>query len=266
MTYLTSEATPHIGIVAGTAEGAALCYRTLCHEAERFMGRHAHPEITIHTFSLRSYFDLIDGDDWPGVADLLSRSANKLAHAGADFIICPNNTLHRAYDLVQSPVPWLHIAATVAAEAARRGFHRVGLLGTRAVMEDSMYSRHLNKEGIELIIPLADERDNIQRIIRHELIAGRFTSHTRNVLRAVINRFRTSGCDAVILGCTELPLIVSSEGSPLPLLDSTRLLARAALEQVECRQTPDDHIETSEHRNMVGMATGRFHLVSSDHS
>jgi len=260
------ETTTHIGIVAGTAEGAALCYRTLCHEAEKFMGRHAHPEITIHTFSLRSYFEFIDRGDWTGVADLLSQSANKLARAGANLIICPNNTLHRAYELVRSPVPWLHIAATVATEAARRGFHRVGLLGTRAVMEDSMYSRHLHQRGIELIIPPADERDSIQHIIRHELIAGRFTSRSRDVLHAVISRFRTSGCDAVILGCTELPLIISPESAPLPLLDSTRLLARAALEQMGAGQAFDDDNPTPRHRSPAGVTSGRLHLVSSDHS
>jgi len=266
MTYIPPETTPHIGIVAGTAEGAALCYRTLCHESETFMGRYAHPEITIHTFSLRSYFDLMDRNDWAGVADLMSRSANKLASAGADFIICPNNTLHRAYDLVRSPVPWLHIAATVAAEAARLGFQRVGLLGTRAVMEDSMYSLHFRKRSIELIIPLAHERENIQRIIRHELVAGRFTSHSRIFLHAVITRFRTSGCDAVILGCTELPLIIVSEGIPLPLLDSTRLLARAALEQVERSRFSGEGIATPRHRDTVGITTDRLQLVSSDHS
>jgi len=266
MTHVSPETPPHIGIVAGTAEGAALCYRTLCHEAETFMGRYAHPEITIHTFSLRSYFDFIDRDDWNGVAGLLSRSANKLAQAGAGLIICPNNTLHRAYDLVRPPVPWLHIAATVAAEAVRRGFHRVGLLGTRAVMKDPMYSRYLREGGIEQIIPRADERDSIQRIIRHELIPGRFTTRSRNFLHAVISRFRTSGCDAVILGCTELPLIVSSESSPLPLLDSTRLLARAALEQAVDSRTIGDDIETPRRRTVAGIITDRLQLVSSDNS
>jgi len=222
----------HIGIVAGTAEGAALCYRTLCHEAGDFMGRHAHPEITMHTFSLRSYFDLIDRDDWPGVAELLSRSVHKLAQAGADLVICPNNTLHRAYDLVRPPIPWLHIAATVAEEAVQRKFHRVGLLGTQIVMEGAVYLPHLMKRGIEPVIPETQARIRIQHIIRTELIGGHINPKSRSYLQEIIAGMAIAGAEAVILGCTELPLILSEEHSALPLLDSTRLLAGAALHHV----------------------------------
>lgn len=257
MTHVAFEPPAHIGIVAGTAEGAALCYRTLCHEAEEFMGRNAHPEITLHTFSLRSYLDFIERDDWTAVADLLSHSASKLARTGADLIICPNNTLHRAYDLVRSPIPWLHIASVVSKEAARRGFHRVGLLATRAIMEDSMYSHHLRRWGIEQVIPRADERDSIQHIIRDELIAGRVTTRSRHFLHAVISRFRTSGCDAVILGCTELPLIISQDHSPLPLLDSTRLLARAALEQRDESLVAVDDTGTQRFRPDINIPIGQ---------
>jgi aspartate racemase len=260
MTHAPVETTPHIGIVAGTAEGAALCYRTLCHEAEEFMGRYAHPEITLHTFSLQSYFDLIDHDDWTGVARLLSQSANKLAQAGADLIICPNNTLHRAYDLLQSPVPWLHIAAVVAEEAAHRGFHRLGLLGTRAVMEDSMYSRYLGEWGIEQVIPPTHDRLDIQHIIRRELIPGRLTSRSRDFLLAIVNRLRQSGCDAVILGCTELPLIISEEHSPLALLDSTQLLARAALKLAVGHSSPAAHVRVPE-RQPVGITNTHTQLA-----
>ena len=107
---------PHIGIVAGTADGAALCYRTLCHEADHRIGQHAHPEITMHALPLEAYLASIDAGDWSGVAALMSRSTSVLAHAGAELIICPNNTLHCAFDLVISPVPWLHIASAVEAE------------------------------------------------------------------------------------------------------------------------------------------------------
>src|SRR5262249_8941435 len=144
---------PHIGIVAGTADGAALCYRILCHEAEDLLLPHDHPEITMHTFPLRLYLDLIHRDDWEGVAAFLSQSAEKLAKAGADLIICPNNTLHQAFDHVLSPIPWLHIADPVIAEATRRGFRRVGLLGTRVVTERTIYSNRLRLRGVECGIP-----------------------------------------------------------------------------------------------------------------
>jgi len=221
----------HIGIVACTADGAALCYRTICREAERLMGAHAHPEMTLHTFSLHAYLDLIDRHDWDGIAALMSRSAAKLVEAGAKLIICPNNTLHRAFDLVESPVPWLHIAEAVAAEAVRRKFRRVGVIGTGIVMEGSVYSHALDKAGIGHMLPEAHEQTHIDRIIRTELIAWQFPEDSRAFLRDVIDRLRARGCDAVILACTELPLLISKDNSALPLLDSARLLAGAALHQ-----------------------------------
>lgn len=225
----TAHRLPHIGIVASTPEGAALCYRTVCREAEDFLGRHTHPEITLHSFSLRSYLDRIDQDDWNGVASLLSQSAAKLAQGGADLIICPNNTLPQAFDLIVSPAPWLHIAQVVATEAAHRRFRRVGILGTQVVMEGSVYPFKLQKFGIDPVLPDLHDRIRIQHIILTELIAGQFTIESRMYLQEVIARMRTGGAEAIILGCTELPLLISEKQSALPLLDSTRLLAQAAL-------------------------------------
>jgi aspartate racemase len=219
----------HIGIVAGSAEGAAFCYRTICRKAQAFLGPHAHPEITMHTFSLRSYLDAIDRDDWASVAALMSQSAVKLAQAGADLVICPNNTLHRAFDLVESPIPWLHIAKAVAEEASHRRFRRVGLLGTQIVTDGSLYALKLQKFNIDSVIAEVSDRIRIQHIIRTELIAGHFTTKSRIFLKEVITKMKANGAEAIILGCTELPLLISDEQSPLPLLDSTRLLAQAAL-------------------------------------
>jgi len=220
---------PHIGIVAGTADGAALCYRTLCHEAEGLMGRHAHPEITMHALPLKAYLTSIDAADWSGVATLMSRSASVLAQAGAELIICPNNTLHRAFDLVSSPVPWLHIATAVGSEAVRRDFRRVGLLGTQVVMEGTVYQPILEQHGIEIVVPHAHERIALDRIIRMELIRGAYRPQSRKYVQDLISTMALDGVDAVILGCTELPLLLSDAPSRLPLLDSTRLLAAAAL-------------------------------------
>ena len=220
---------PHIGIVAGTADGAALCYRTLCHEAERLTGRHAHPEITMHALPLEVYLASIDAEDWVGVAALMSRSASVLAQAGAELIICPNNTLHRAFDFVTSSVPWVHIADAVEAEASRRKYRQVGLLGTQAVMEGSVYQPRFEKEGIEIVLPPASERIELDRIIRTELIRGAYTSQSREHVRRIVATMAATGVEAVILGCTELPLLLPQEVSALPLLDSTRLLAAEAL-------------------------------------
>lgn len=219
----------HIGIIAGTADGAALCYRTLCHEAERVLGRHAYPEITMHALPLEAYLAAIDADDWSGVAGLMSRSALVLAHAGAELIICPNNTLHRAFDLVASSVPWLHIADAVETEARRRNYRRVGLIGTRPVMESTVYRTRFEKGQIGVTLPTVSERVELDTIIRTQLIRGEYTLSSRERVEEIIARMAADGVEAVILGCTELPLLVTEERSALPLLDSTRLLAAAAL-------------------------------------
>jgi len=220
---------PHLGIVAGTADGAALCYRTLCHEAERLTGGRAYPEITMHALPLEAYLASIDAGDWSGVATLMSRSASLLAQAGAELIICPNNTLHRAFDLVVSPVPWVHIAAAVVAEAACRNYRRVGLLGTQVAMQGTVYQPIFEHHGIEIVLPPVPKRIELDRIIRTELIRGRYLPPSLAYVQDIISTMAASGAEAVILGCTELPLLLSEEASSLPLLDSTRLLATAAL-------------------------------------
>ncbi len=221
---------PHIGIVAGTAEGAALCYRTLCQEAETVMERqYAHPEITLHSFSLHRYLDAIDQDDWAEVAALMSQSAAKLAKVGADMIICPNNTMHKAFRLVESPVPWIHIARSVVREITGRRWHRVGILGTQTVLEGAIYSEPLGQANIDIVAPALDDRARIQHIIRHELIAGLCTVKSALFVQKVIAEMAGHGAEAVILACTELPLLMAGYQAAVPLLDSTRLLVRAAL-------------------------------------
>ena len=223
--------TKHIGIVAISAEGAALCYRTICTEGASMLGRHAHPEITMHTFPLSEYMRCIDSGRWDEVARLMLSSAKKLAEAGADFLICPDNTAHQAFDQVikHSPLPWLHIAEEVASEAADRGNTRVGILGTRYLMESPVYSSKLAPREIGCEIPELGDRVRINEIIFDELVYGRFEDSARSYFQKVIADLQERGCDAVVLGCTEIPLLISEADSQLPTLDSTRLLARAAL-------------------------------------
>ena len=223
----------HIGIVACSAEGAALCYRTICIEGANLMGRHAHPEVTMHTFPLSEYMRYIEANDWEGVASLMLSSVAKVARAGADFAICPDNTIHQAFDLVvkESPIPWLHIAEEVAVEAKRQNYKCLGILGTSFLMEGPVYPAKLVTLGIEHRIPEVKDRKHINEIIFDELICGRFSSEARVYFNEVIGGLKSQGCDAVVLGCTEIPLLVTQENSPLPTLDSTRLLARAALKR-----------------------------------
>ncbi|HWI81324.1 aspartate/glutamate racemase family protein [Ramlibacter sp.] len=223
--------TRHIGIVACSAEGAALCYRTICAEGAQLLGAHRHPEVSMHTPPLSAYLERIEANDWPGVGELMLASARKLAAAGADFLICPDNTIHQALPLVaaRSPLPWLHIAQEVAAQAMQRGFRRLALTGTRWLVESEVYPSQLARHGIQYLRPDAAEREEINRIIMDELVYGVCTPEAVACLQGVLGRMKEAGCDAVVLGCTELPLIMNDANSPLPTLDSTRLLARAAL-------------------------------------
>jgi len=221
----------HIGIVACSAEGAALCYRTICTEAPAVMGRHRHPEVTVHTHSLAEYMDFIYRDDWQGVADLMLSSANKLARAGAGFLIAPDNTIHRAFELMapQSPLPWLHIVEEVANVARERGYRKLAITGTKYTMEGPVYPEKLKALGIEYLVPGPAERNRIDEIIFDELVNSIFSDESRTYMRQVIGGLSHAGCDAVVLGCTEIPLLIDDASSPLPTLDSTRILARAAI-------------------------------------
>jgi aspartate racemase len=221
----------HIGIVACSAEGAALCYRTICAEGSRLLGPHSHPEVSMHSHSLADYVDCLDRGDLRGIGELMLSSAGKLATVGADFLICPDNTIHQAFAYVEprSPRPWLHIAEVVAAKATERGYKRLGLTGTRWLVDSEVYPDKLAAHGLECIRPTAAERDETNRIIMDELVCGVFKPEGIAYYQRVFARMKDEGCDAVILGCTEIPLVMNDSNSPLPTLDSTRLLARAAL-------------------------------------
>ncbi len=224
--------TQHIGIVACSAEGAALCYRTICQEGAALLGRaHAHPEVSMHTPSLADYIAGLDRGDMAGVGDLILASAHKLAKIGADFLICPDNTMHWAfgYFAPRSPLPWLHIAEVVAKEAADRGFRRLALTGTKWLVDSEVYPEKLTAQGLEYERPDTAERQEFNRIIMDELVNAVFKPEAIAYFQQVIERLKRTGCDAAILGCTEIPLIIDDSNSALPTLDSTRLLARAAL-------------------------------------
>ncbi len=224
--------TQHIGIVACSAEGAALCYRTICVEGAALLGPHAHPEVSLHSLSLADYVDCLNRGDLRGVADLMLASAHKLAAAGADFLICPDNTIHQAFHHVEprSPLPWLHIAEVVAQAAVQAGHRRLGITGTRWLVDSEVYPEKLAAVGVQAVRPSVAEREEIGRIIMDELVCGVFKPESVASFQAVFARLQTEeGCDAVVLGCTEIPLMMSDANSPLPTLDSTRLLARAAL-------------------------------------
>lgn len=230
----------HIGMAGVSAEGAALCYRTICTEGPALLGPHARPEVTLHTPSFAAHVKCLESGDWAGVGALLLDSARKLAAAGADFVICPDNTAHQAMPYVErhSPLPWLHIAEVVAAEAAARGCRKLGLTGTRWLVDSDVYPAKLAAHGIAWLRPGPAQRERVSRIIMDELVYGVQKPSSVADVVAVIEDLAHRGCDAVVLGCTELPLVIDDANSRLPTLDSTRLLARAALRHAALGERP----------------------------
>ncbi len=195
----------------------------------------------MHTHSLAEYMKCIDRDDWKGVGELMLSSANKLAKIGADFLICPDNTIHQALPYIEArlPLKWLHIAEAVAAQAAGRRLRRLGLIGTRYLVESDVYPEKLKARGLEYLRPNPAEREEMNRIIMEELVYGVFKPEAVAAFQRVMERMKNEGCDAVVLGCTEIPLLMNDANSPLPTLDSTRLLARAALRRaVQTKTVP----------------------------
>jgi aspartate racemase len=221
----------HIGIVACSAEGAALCYQALCRESLTRVGKNDHPRITMDSIPLAAWMPSFDAGDFAAVAKFMLDSARLLADAGCDFLICPDNSAHLAWEHVQpeSPLPWIHIAEAVADEAQRIGSTRVGVLGTRFTMSGPVYPTVLGERGIEVIVPTETDQRDVDRIIFDELVDGVFDPLSRGRYVEVIDELASRGADAVALACTEIPLLVTPEVSSLPTLDSTRLLASAAL-------------------------------------
>jgi aspartate racemase len=221
----------HAGILAHSVEGAALCLRAFAAEGFRELGPHTHPHVTLDCIALAESMPAWDSADYGGIRAILARSAAALAAAGATFFACPDNSAHVALERPGEPLPLpgLHIAVEVADSAARERRRRVGILGTRFTMDGSIYPRELAARDIEHQVPAEEDRAIVDRIIFDELVNGVFSDASRRAYVRVIERFEEDGCDAVALVCTEIPLLIGPDTSPLPVLDSTRLLARAAL-------------------------------------
>jgi aspartate racemase len=222
----------HLGILAHSTGGAALCFLTFCEEGFHRTGRHEHPDVTLDYIACGYSMAAWDAGDHAAVRATLSTSVQRLAQAGADFFVCPDNTAHMALE-VPGPellLPGLHIADVVADQAAAEGYTRVGVLGTKYTMDGSLYPRAFAGRGIAAMLPAPEDREVINGIIFQELLNGVITDTSRQEYLRVIDGLADQGCDAVALVCTEIPLLITPEVSPLPTLDSARLAARAAYE------------------------------------
>lgn len=232
----------HIGILAHSFEGASLCYRAVCLEGIARLGPHFHPEITLTGVAMHHMMDAYGLDDHATVRTMFQHDIRKLAAAGAEFFVLPDNTAHIALELPGEPfaLPCLHIGEVVASRAEREGYRKVGILGTRWTMTGPVYPGALGRRGIALEIPDEDDRELINRVIFDELCLGKFTDESRGAYVAIIDKLAAQGCDSVALVCTEIPLLITPDVSPLPTLDSTRLLAEAAVEvALDEREMPE---------------------------
>jgi len=222
----------HIGVVACSVEGAALCFREIAAYSLRFMGEHMHPQVTLSCIAMGEWLPAFNRGDYEAIAEFMLRETEIVAKAGAQLAICPDNSAHLAFKHVaaRSPIPWLHIAEEVAKAAVRDGFRHAALLGTRFTMSGPVYPEMFAKRALKISSPAEGDQKLVDDIIFKELVNGIFSEASRLRYNEIIDRMRVRGCDCVILGCTEIPLLVRSDDCPLPALDSTRLLARAAVD------------------------------------
>jgi aspartate racemase len=221
----------HIGILAHSADGSALCYLEAIRESARRLGPHQHPEITMSILPMGESLKAWDAMDVDAINAHLMRTAQRLKAAGCDFFICPDNTAHIALDAAREPypLPGLHIAEIVAERARADGRKRIALLGTRYTMEGPAYPAAFARNGLDLRTPSPADRAVLNQFIFEELTQGVISESARREFVRVIETLKGEGCDAVALSCTEIPLLITPENSPLPTLDSTRLLARQAV-------------------------------------
>lgn len=221
-----------IGIVAHSYEGGSLCFLTACREGAKRMGPHMHPTILLSAIPMGLSMPGWESDRYELVKPYLAEGIAQVALAGADFFICPDNTAHLLLEEMvdEMPIPGLHIAQVVCQEIIANGWKKVGLLGTRWTMIGPVYEKALKSKGLEKLVPDASTMERINLAIFEELCQGVFQEKTVQIFLDAIEELGKRGAECVILGCTEIPLIVTPENSPLPVLDSTRLLARYAVE------------------------------------
>lgn len=220
-----------IGICAHSYEGGSLCFITTCREGAKLLGSHMHPNVILSAIPMGLSMDAWESDDYNEVAKYLQNGVNQISNGGADFFICPDNTAHIVLEkiITKLPIPGLHIADVVCKEIIMNKWSRVGLLGTKWTMDGTVYSNILKNNGLSVITPNESTKTKINNLIFEELCQGIITKKTTNLFLKAIEDLKTKGAECVILGCTEIPLLINSDNSTLPILDSTRLLAKYAV-------------------------------------
>lgn len=221
----------HIGIVAVSPEGSALCYRDIFRHAKRLIGDQGHPTVSLHNIPVETYIAAVLRNDWPAVGQMLLTSAKVLANAGAEFCILPDNLMQHGVHLAEhaSPIPWLTMTDLVAAAVERDNRKIVGLIGTRLVMHGSTYQTHLGLKKIQVLIPEKGDVEEVDAVIFRELLFGDVRPDSQRRVLEIISNLKAAGCEGVILGCTEASLMINPQNCPLPLYDPAELLAEGAV-------------------------------------
>ena len=220
-----------IGICAHSYEGGALCFITACREGAKLMEPHMHPNIILSAIPMGLSMDAWESDDFDEIAKHLQNGVSQISKGGADFFICPDNTAHIVLEKTVSklPIPGLHIAEVVCQEIIKNQWTKVGLLGTKWTMDGTVYSNILKDKGLSVLTPKESIKTKINDAIFEELCQGILNKKTIDLFLNAIEDLKKEGAECVILGCTEIPLIINADNSPLPILDSTRLLAQYAV-------------------------------------
>lgn len=226
--------TKTIGLIGGMSwESSAEYYRIINREMLRRLGGVHSARSLMFSVDFDEIKQLQHKGEWDRLAEVMKDAALHLERGGADFIVLCTNTMHRLADAITSsvPIPLLHIADPTAEKIKAAGFHRVGLLGTAFTMEQDFYKGRLqSRHGLDVIVPDADDRQAVHDVIYKELILGRINPESRQAYRAIIARLIERGAQAVILGCTEIMLLVSEADSAVPLFDTTTIHAIAAVD------------------------------------
>ncbi len=223
--------TKHIGIVGVSPEGASLCYQQLFRHAAVMLEPHQHPTASLHNIPLARYVDAVRGDDWLQVANLLRDSAERLASIGAEFCFTPDNAVQHAVQLAEtnSPIPWLKMTNAVADRIEQDKRQTVGVIGTRYVTLGSAYQTDLGMRGIKLVRPSDEDAAELDGIIFNELVYGIIEEESREAMMRVIVRLSDKGCEGIIIGSSEAPLLITAELCDVPLYNASDIMAEQAL-------------------------------------
>jgi aspartate racemase len=222
-----------IGILGGlTPESTVTYYMHIVHRYHEIYGDHGYPETIIYGVSFQRYEDWMGEEDWGSIEEALSEGLERLHAAGADFAVIATNTMHILFDRLQdrSPIPLINIVDAAAEAIKEAGLKKVGLLGTKFTMEKAFYAEGLARHGIEAIIPEKQERDYINRVVFEELSVGDLREQSKKGYLEIIDKLVAQGAEGIVLGCTEIPLLVTPEHTNVQLFDTAVIHAEKALE------------------------------------